>query len=116
MIIDTRAIGFALTEPIARYVEMRIVSALGPFARNVMKVAVQLKDINALRGGIDKRCRIVVAVRRHGVEVTQATHSDLYAAIDEAATQIRRSVSRSIKQCLTRERKDPQRPGTLVTV
>src|SRR4051794_18945394 len=82
MLIDTRAMGFALTDAILRHVEARVGAALGPFARRVLKVTVRLEDINGDRGGADKRCSIVVALRRHGVEIAEAINADLYAAVD----------------------------------
>jgi putative sigma-54 modulation protein len=116
MLIDTRAMGFTLTDAIVRHVEGRFESALGPFARRVLKITVRLDDVNGSRGGVDKRCSVVVALRRHGVEVAEAVDADLYRAIDEAAARIRRSVKRAAKSRLGRERRDPQRPGALVTV
>ncbi|MGB7160120.1 MAG: ribosome-associated translation inhibitor RaiA [Tepidisphaeraceae bacterium] len=116
MLIDTRAIDFALTEGILRHVESRLESALGPFARNVLRVTVRLEDVNANRGGIDKRCSVVVALRRRGVVVAEATHEDLYAAVDKVATRMRRSVKRAVERHVALERKDPQRPGALVTI
>ena len=114
MLIDTRAIGFTLTDAILRHVEARLEVALGPFSRWVGKATVRLEDINADRGGDDKPCSIVVALRRHGVEVAEATNADLYAAVDEAANRIRRMVRRATKRHLSRDRRDPQRPGALV--
>ena len=114
MLIETRAIGFELTEAILRHVEARLGSTLGPFSRWILQATVRLEDINGDHGGDDKRCSIVVSLRRHGVEVAEATNADLYAAIDEAASRMRRSVSRVIRRHLSRERKDPQRPGALV--
>ena len=116
MLIDTRAMGFALTDAILSRVEARIRSALGPFSRWVLKATVRLEDVNADHGGDDKRCAIVVALRRHGVEIAEATNADLYVAIDKAADRMRRSVRRATKRHLTRDRRDPQRPGTLVTL
>lgn len=114
MLIDTRTRGFTLTDGILTHVETRLETALGPFARQVQKVMVRLDDINADRGGNDKRCQVSVALRRRGVVVTEALHEDLYAAIDAAAARARRSVSRELKRHLTRERRDMQRPGALV--
>ncbi len=114
MLIDTRAMGFTLTPAIVRHVEARMERALGAYARWVFKVTVRLDDINSDRGGVDKRCSVVVALRRHGVEVAEATDSDLYAAIDAAAERIRRSVGRTVGQHLSSERRDRQRPGTLL--
>src|SRR4051812_2472802 len=110
MLIDTRAMGFALTNSILRHVESRVKSALGPFAERVRCATVRLNDVNADRGGEDMRCRIVVAIRRQGVEVVESTRSDLYAAVDEAASRIRRSVKRATKRHLSHERQDRQRP------
>jgi ribosomal subunit interface protein len=115
MLIYSHANGFPLTDAIWRHVEARVEAALGPFARWLLKATVRLKDVNADRGGDDKRCRIVVRLRRHGVEIAEATHADLYAAVDEAANRIRRSVRRATKRHLARDRRDPQRPGALVT-
>jgi putative sigma-54 modulation protein len=115
MLIETRAMGFALTDALVRHVESKIESALGPISRWVLKVTTRLEDVNADRGGIDKRCSIVVALRRHGVVVAEATSADLYLAIDEAASRIRTSALRASKKHLGRERRDPQRPFALVT-
>jgi ribosomal subunit interface protein len=116
MLIDTRAIGFGATEAILRHVESRLEAALGAFARNVLRVTVRLEDVNADRGGIDKRCSVVVALRRRDVVVAEAIHENLYAAVDEAATRIRRSVKRAVKRRVALQRKDPQRPFALVTI
>ena len=116
MLVETRAISFPLTDAIERHVEARLASALGPFSRWVLKATVRLDDINADHGGVDKRCGIVVALRQHGVQVAGAIDTDLYRAIDEASSRIRRSVARKVKRHLSRGRKDPQRPGALVAL
>ena len=115
MLIDTRAIGFALTVAILRHVEARVEAALGPFSRWVLKAIVRLEDVNADRGGDDKKCSIVVAMRRHGVVIAEATNVDLHAAVDEAASRSRRSVKRATKRHRSRDRHDRQRPGALLT-
>ena len=114
MLIDTRAIGFAMTDAILAHVEARVESALGPFSRWVLRATVRLEDVNADRGGADKRCSIVVALRRHDIRVAEATNEDLYAAVDKAANRIRRSVRRASKRRLAIARRDPQRPGVLL--
>jgi putative sigma-54 modulation protein len=113
MLIATRSMGFSLTEAIRRHVESRVEAALGPVARWTVSVTVRLADVNADRGGVDKRCQLVASLRRHGVVVAEATDADLYAAIDEAADRIRRSAVRVVTRHIPRERKDPQRPGAL---
>lgn len=116
MFIDVRTLGFCLTGAIRAYVESRIKSALGPSARRVVKVTARLDDVNAGRGGVDKRCSLVVALRRRGSAVAQAMHEDLYAAVDEASRRVRQSVRRLARRRIARERKDRQRPGALMAM
>ena len=116
MLIYTRSMGFSLTDSIRRHVESRVASALAPVARSVITVIARLDDVNAHRGGVDKRCRLVALVRRHGTVVAEATDADLYAAVDGAAGRIRRSAIRAVRRHVPRERKDPQRPGALMHV
>lgn len=111
MFIDVRAIGFGLTDALRHHVLARMRRVLEPFSRRVVNVTARLEDVNADRGGIDKRCSVVVALRRRSVLVAEAIHVDLYAAVDEVAARIRRSVNRAAKRRLHRERNDRQRPG-----
>jgi putative sigma-54 modulation protein len=115
MFIDTRAISFPLTDAILRHVESRLESALGPFARFIVSVTARLQDVNGSRGGIDKRCSVVVALRRRGVVAVEETHANLYVAIDAVAHRLRRVVKRAVTRHRSRERKDLQRPGALMT-
>lgn len=116
MLIDTRAIGFPLTEPIEDRVQARVTAALAGATGSFRKVTVRLRDVNSARGGVEKRCRIVVATHGRAVAVADAIHSDLYVAIDAAARRLRRVITRASNQQLTQERRDPQRPGALVTL
>ena len=116
MSIHIKTLGFKLTDALRRHVEGRMHWAMRPYARRVMKVTARLDDVNADHGGIDKRCSVVVALRRRGVATAQATCPDLYAAVNEVAARIRRSLERAGKRHASRERKDRQRPGALRTV
>ena len=55
MLIDTRTMGFTLTDAILRHVEARVESALGPLAQWVLKVTMRLEDVNAERGYSENR-------------------------------------------------------------
>ena len=117
MLIDTRAIGFPLTDAIRRHVESRVEAALGAVAGWVLGVTARVEDVNADRGGIDKRCGLVASLRGgRGVVVAEALNADLYAAVDDAAGRIRRSAVRAISRPMARERKDVQRHGTLLSI
>jgi ribosome-associated translation inhibitor RaiA len=117
MLIDIRAIGFTLTDAIRRHVEARVESALGPVAGWVLGVTAGVEDVNADRGGIDKRCGLVASLRGgRGVVVAEALNTDLYAAVDEAAGRLRRTAVRTVSRPTARERKDVQRPGVLLRI
>ena len=113
MVIDTRALGFTLTTSIEAHVESRLAHAIGPFENRLLGVTVRVDDVNAGRGGVDKRCSVVVTVPRRAAVMAEATHQDLYAAVDEAASRVRRSLKRALKRHVSRERKNPQRPGAM---
>lgn len=114
MFIDTRAIDYALTEPIKDRVEARVHAALYGVTGAFHRVMVRLQDVNAVRGGVDKRCSIVVALHGRPVAIADATDVNLYRAIDEAARRVRRIALRAAKRNLSRERREAQRPGALM--
>ena len=116
MLIDTRAIGFRLTDAIRRHVESRVESALAPVAEWVINVTARVEDVNADRGGIDKRCGLVASLRGRGVVVAEVLDADLYVAVDEAAGRLRRAAVRAVSRPMARERKDVQRPGALLSI
>ncbi len=115
MDIDTRTQGFELTAALAQRVHTQVRAALEPMAARVTGVTVRLDDVNGDRGGVDKRCRIVVSLDGHRTAVAAVTSADLYAAIGDAARRVRRSAQRLLTRHVAHERKDAQRPGTLVS-
>jgi ribosomal subunit interface protein len=114
MMIETRAMEFPVTDAIRAHVDARVGAAVGPVARWVLNVTARLEDVNADRGGVDKRARVVATLRHRGAVVAEGTDADLYVAVDLAASRLRRSCLRAVKRHVARERKDPQRPGALV--
>ena len=77
MLIETRALGFDLTDAIRQRVESHVQSMVGRFARSIVRVTVRVEDINAGRGGIDKKCSMAATVKRHGVVFVDSTQPDL---------------------------------------
>jgi ribosomal subunit interface protein len=115
MRVETRTIGFRPTEALLQHVASRLATALAAFSKSFIKATVRLEDVNADHGGIDKRCSIVVALRRRRVALAESTDSDLYVAIEHAARKIHRAVSTAVTRRRAKERKDRQRPGALIT-
>jgi ribosome-associated translation inhibitor RaiA len=105
MMIRTRALDFPLTPSIRERVESRIKSAVKPVGDRVIVVTARLEDVNASRGGIDKRCRFVAGLRKTGIVAAEATDIDLYAAIDRAAARLRRAVLTATRRQVSRDRR-----------
>ncbi|MBA4066598.1 MAG: 30S ribosomal protein S30 [Isosphaera sp.] len=74
----------------------RLGFALGRFGDRVGQVAVHLSDVNGPRGGVDKRCRVVVELPGHGPVVVEEADADLDALIDRAADRVGRAVVRRL--------------------
>src|SRR5690349_6983090 len=60
-------------------------SAAGRFERRITGITVTLLDLNGPRGGIDKRCRVVLRLRRGRSVAVAATAENEHAAISEAS-------------------------------
>jgi ribosome-associated translation inhibitor RaiA len=74
-------------------IEDRIRLALSRFAPLVQGVTATVTDENGNRGGIDKRCRLVVRLRA-GTVVVNEQASAVMAAVTQAAERTARSVAR----------------------
>ena len=98
MRIVIQANGFMLTEALKGYTEQRLAAALGWAGHRMRKLAVSLSDINGPRGGIDKRCKIQVQLGAGHEVVIEDTETDLYLAIDRAASRADRAVARRVER------------------
>lgn len=72
-------------------VHHRIDQALRHVAQRIGDVHVWFSDLNAGKGGVDKRCRIVAHVARHGPIVVESRDADYYRAVDAAAAKLSRA-------------------------
>ena len=76
----------------------RMRRALRRLHGSVAQVRVQLEDINGPDGGVDKRCRVEVAVPGQEPVAVTATARSWQASIEAAATVLRqRLISRSAR-------------------
>ncbi len=85
-------------ESVQDYLDRRVRFALSRFSPCVARVAVHLADINGKRGGVDKRCRIVVGLVPSGRVQVEDTDDDLYAVIARAADRIQRAVGHELER------------------
>ena len=98
MTITIHARGFDLTDGIHDHVHRRLRYALGRFSDRFTRVAVRLSDVNGPRGGVDKRCLVTVGVPGQPDVVVAASKTDLYEAVDRAASGAGRSLIKRLKR------------------
>ena len=82
------ALSFPLTPAIRQHVERRLENALSSTGISSAQASVRLLDINGSRGGVDKQCRVSVAVKSAAPIVAVVTSNDLYQAVDKAAATV----------------------------
>lgn len=104
MRITVYSLSFELTDAIVRHVEGRTKLSLATASDRINAVSVRLADVNGSRGGIDKRCRLVIWLRHLRTIVVEAVDPDLYAAVDAAASRAKEAVWRHIKRRRTLRR------------
>lgn len=99
MQVEISARDFETTEAIREHVNASIEGAIGRFADRLTRVEVHLGDVNAAKGGpADKRC--MIEARPRGAKPIAIEHhaEDLYDAISEAASKIRRALTRDFER------------------
>jgi putative sigma-54 modulation protein len=98
MRLEMRGVNFELADALVDHIERRLRFALGRFAARINRLTVHLTDVNGPRGGIDKRCRIAVALVPRGMVMIEGSGQDPFALISDAAKRARRSVRRALER------------------
>ncbi len=83
-----------VTTELHEYIDRCLYFALGRFGPAIDHVAVRIGDVNGPRGGVDKRCQIVVKLQSPGCPPVVIDENDetLHAAISHASDRAGRSV------------------------
>lgn len=84
--------------------ELRVRFVMRRLAWMVSRAQVQLSDVNGPRGGIDKRCQVMLKTNGRSVVVISSTASDWRAALDTALARASRLLLRAL-----RRNRDPSR-------
>ena len=94
MELDVQARDFPLTEGL----HAAIAAALRPYAaafdEAVRKVAVRVYDLNGPRGGVDKRCQVVLKTDGTGPVIAVSVARDWRTALDQALARASRFLLR----------------------
>jgi len=94
MKIRTRWKGIRSSQALLAHAKRRLDFALGRFTGRLRGVQLSFEDANGPRGGLDKRCVILLEGdfgRRH----VQALDTDFYTAVDRAVDTAARVVARA---------------------
>jgi hypothetical protein len=123
MRLQIRRRGVKVTEKLRAHLKERLRLALGRFGRHIDRVRVYLRDVNGPRGGLDKKCRIVVELPPRGRVIVTGADAAISAAITRTANRARLAVKRHVKRRRARRRvaslaarsKRPDGPGGRLT-
>ena len=96
MRVDIKTSGLELTDGLREHTERRLGFAFDRAHYDLSTITVRLSDINGPRGGADKRCQIQIPLRRHTSVVIEETDTDLYVAIDRAASRAGNTLARQL--------------------
>ena len=112
MRIDVTLRGEEANPPLATHVKRRLHFALDRFAHRVHEAEVRLADANGPRGGIDKRCRILLRVQGLSPILVTAIDLDYRVAVDRAADKAGRVLATRV----ARSRSGRRRTSMLTVV
>ena len=97
---EIRGTNIPVSPEVRDLIERRLHFALSRFSRRIRYVTARVSDINGPKGGVDKRCRIVVNLSPSGSIVVEDTHAELSQAITRAADRLGHFVGRHLDRGL----------------
>ena len=98
MQLNVQARPFKLTPALEASVAHNLSAVESRFGDRIRKVTVRMDDINGDKGGIDKRCRIVIDAQPRHTVVAQALTEDMYQSISVAARRAETALTRSLQR------------------
>ena len=98
MQLRIRGVNYGLDDGLKDHIERRLRFALGRFAARIHRLTVRLTDVNGPRGGLDKHCRIAVALVPRGMVMVEGAGDDPFALVAGAAKRAGRAVRRELER------------------
>ena len=98
MQLNVQARPFKLTPALEASVVRSLKTVESRFGEHINRVMVRMDDINGQRGGVDKRCRIVIDANSHQTVVAEALSEDMYQSILQAAKRAESALNRSLRR------------------
>ena len=76
----------------------RVESAFSKFSQHIVSIDLVTQDVNGPRGGVDKRCQVLVNLRKKKQVVVTSESEALSKAISTAIERAKRTTGRNIKR------------------
>jgi putative sigma-54 modulation protein len=86
--------GMKLSQALREYVVRRLRFALDRTQHSIQSVTVRINDQNGPKGGVDKRCQILLTLPGLPAIVVNEKAADVAAAVDQAAHRAAMAVNR----------------------
>lgn len=99
MQLEIQGTNFPMGQELKDYADLRLRTALGPFAHRIDRVSMSLRDVNGPRGGADTRCQVAVELRPRGSLIFKGLVGDNpFALISHASKRVGRSVRKALSK------------------
>ncbi len=102
--LEVHTHGVAILPALEKYLHAKLGARLGKYAVHIERVTARFEDLNGPRGGIDKECRIQVALVSRPTILVSARGRDARRAFDAVLTSLTRAVGRDLERAGFSER------------
>lgn len=96
MKIEFRFRGLESSHALRDHAVRRLHFHLSRFGKEITGVLVRIADVNGPKGGVDKRCQLMVRGPRFGSAVLDEMSGDAFSAVDMAVERVGRSIGRKL--------------------
>lgn len=80
------------------YTQRQLLFHLSRFAASIEEAIVRVSDENGPKDGVDKRCQVLVHLKRGGPVTVSLNSSDARAAVDGAIERAVRTIARELSR------------------
>lgn len=98
MRIDLQCEGIETPAGLRDYIAKRMGFAIGRFQEHIRWARVKVADVNGPKGGVDKRCVVMLRMRNLPDVVFAITQFDVRVAVDQAADRVAQILSRRLRR------------------
>lgn len=98
MELQIRFVGLPSSDFLHEHIQRRVVANLDRFENEIVSVTVRISDLNGPKGGVDKRCHVLVHTRQVGAVNVEELSEDAYSAVDSAVIRAAHTLARQLER------------------